>query len=110
MVALTVGQGILASLVDVCRPIIVHELCGHAMYSSALSFLFGISGVADICSGPVNGAIRDITGDYIVMFYVAGSVALFMGVIFLLLELWVRRGRSSLKDAHVSQETVDTKL
>ncbi|XP_067664765.1 monocarboxylate transporter 6-like [Haliotis asinina] len=110
MVALMVGHGILIPVVNVCVPVIVHQLCGHAMYSSALSFFFGIAGIADICSGPVNGAIRDITGDYIMMFYLAGGVALFMGVVFLLLELWVRRGRSSLKDAHVSPETVNTKL
>ncbi|XP_067667575.1 monocarboxylate transporter 4-like [Haliotis asinina] len=110
MVALTVGHGILISVVDVCIPIILHQLCGHAMYSSALSFFFGISGMADICSGPVNGAIRDLTGDYIVMFYLAGGVALFIGLVLLLLELHVRRGRSSLMDAHVSQETVNTKL
>ncbi|XP_067667572.1 monocarboxylate transporter 4-like [Haliotis asinina] len=110
MVALTVGHGILISVLYVCIPIILYQQCGHAMYSSALSFFFGISGVADTCSGPVNGAIRDITGDYIMMFYLAGGVALFMGLVFLLLELYVRRGRSSLRDAHVSPETVNTKL
>ncbi|XP_067667574.1 monocarboxylate transporter 6-like [Haliotis asinina] len=99
MVALTVGLGILIYVVDVCIPIIVHQLCGHAMYASALSFYFGISGVASISSGPLNGAIRDLTGDYIMMFYLAGGVAPFIGVVFLLLELSVRRGRSSMKDA-----------
>ncbi|XP_067667573.1 monocarboxylate transporter 4-like [Haliotis asinina] len=110
MVALTVAHGILITAVNVCFLAIIYQLCGHAMYSSALSFFLAIAGIADICSGPVNGAIRDITGDYIMMFYLAGGVALFMGVVFLLLELWVRRGRSSLKDAHVSPETVNTKL
>ncbi|XP_071104202.1 monocarboxylate transporter 6-like [Haliotis cracherodii] len=110
MVALAIGHGALIGMVDVCIPIVVYQLCGPAMYSSALSFFFGLSGLSDILSGPVNGAIRDTTGDYLLMFYLAGGIALVMGVVFLCLELWMRRAKSSLKDVYISRETVDTKL
>ncbi|XP_046370656.1 monocarboxylate transporter 6-like [Haliotis rufescens] len=105
MITLAIGHGVLLAILDVSIPIVLFKMSDPASYSSALSYMFGLSGFSDIASGPISGAIRDMTGDYLLMFYLAGGVALVMGVVFLCLELWMRRRKES-----TSSETIDTKL
>ncbi|XP_067664762.1 monocarboxylate transporter 6-like [Haliotis asinina] len=110
MITLAIGHGVMLAVVDVSIPIALIKMTTPETYSSALSYMFGLSGLSDIASGPISGAIRDVTGDYLLMFYLATGVAVVMGTVFLSLELWTRRRKTSYMEETISEETIDTKL
>ncbi|XP_046370659.1 monocarboxylate transporter 6-like [Haliotis rufescens] len=94
MMALVIGHGLLLAVVEVSVPIIVVQITDPTSYSFALSYFFGITGFADISSGPISGAIRDVTGNYLLMFYLAGGSAVLMALVCICLELWMRKKKA----------------
>ncbi|XP_067664763.1 monocarboxylate transporter 6-like [Haliotis asinina] len=110
MMMLAIGHGFLLAVVEVSAPIIVEQITDPASYSAALSYLFGITGFADISSGPASGVIRDATGNYLLMFYLAGGFAMLMALVCICLEIWMRRKRMASAETTVSSETVSTNL
>lgn len=55
MITLAIGHGVLLAILDVSVPIVLFKMSDPASYSSALSYMFGLSGFSDIASGPISG-------------------------------------------------------
>ncbi|XP_046546506.1 monocarboxylate transporter 2-like [Haliotis rubra] len=110
--------GVIFSGSLICGPI-VHKLTpGNSMILGGFLSMVGCVGatfapnvdVLIVTVGFITGAIRDVTGDYLLMFYLASGVAVVMGAVFFTLELWMRRRKTSYMEETISEETIDTKL
>ncbi|XP_066266601.1 monocarboxylate transporter 12-like [Branchiostoma lanceolatum] len=75
MVVCCLCFGVFAGCYTTQTAVFLAEFCGVKRLASALGLLFGLGGFPTLFGPPIAGYLYDVTGNYNVSFYVAGSAA-----------------------------------
>ncbi|XP_053384648.1 monocarboxylate transporter 9-like isoform X2 [Mercenaria mercenaria] len=91
--AIGMPVGVFASMLTV----VTQKLVGSDLLPIALGTFFTFNGICQVVAGPVNGYIRDVTGSYIAIFYIATGICLVGAVIFFFAHITRRRKKHDIK-------------
>ncbi|XP_045175596.1 monocarboxylate transporter 9-like isoform X2 [Mercenaria mercenaria] len=101
---LIVLSGVIGMPLGMCASmltVVTQKLVGSDLLPIALGTFFTFNGICQVVAGPVNGYIRDVTGSYIAIFYIATGICLVGAVVFFLAHMTRRKKKHEIKRSSV---------